>query len=201
MFKNIIGSILVAISCFVARGEDNVLLWWFNDPVITDFDGSTYKADTLVGRGEAEGKQANMVRISSTDSDGNKVYLTMGSSELPSEFWGDGFGVPDWLNQNKAGPGWADIGGLHLDDTSLQFAMELGYAELGENGEYTTWIVMASASDSLQNMISGGHINASELSYEGNIPWSPGMTVPEPNSGLLALIGGLVLCLRRKTHV
>lgn len=200
MFKNIIWSILVAISCLVARGEeDNVLLWMFNDPVITDFDGSTYKADTLVGRGEAEGKQVNAVRVATVGSNGEKVYLDLFYSadgehrsydEVPY-VWDDG------LKENMAGPAYADLSGISLNDTSMAFLMEIGYATL-DGDKLTEWIVMASASESLQNMISGGHINASELSYEGNMPWTvTGMSVPEPNSAILIFIGSCILMLMR----
>lgn len=203
MLKNIIGSILIVISCMVVRGEDNVLLWWFNDPVITDFDGSTYKADTLVGRGEAEGLIANGIRISATDSDGNTFYLKLSDTAgEPREFWSSGFGIPDWDNQNYAGPGFADLTGLNLNDTGIQFAMELGCWHFGEGSEVATWVVLASASESIQTMISGGHINASELSYQGDGPWNvTGMSVPEPNSGMLVFIGGMLLALKRKKCV
>lgn len=194
MFRTIAISIGLFLAC-LAHAEDNVLLWWFDNPDITELDGSIVKAGTLEGRGEAAGKDVNMVRISVTDTDGNKVYLNLGDS---TSGWLDGWELPDYLDQWKAGPSFADLSGLDLSDTSLVFAMEIGNAEFDAAYNITGWTIMAAGSNTLQELVAGGHIIATELSYQGSINWQAGMSVPEPSSGLLVLIGGALLALRRR---
>jgi len=39
-----------------------------------------------------------------------------------------------------------------------------------------------------------------ELAIQKTIGWSPSMSVPEPNSGILCLIGICILMLKRKSR-
>ena len=203
MLKKLTAMILVALACSV-HAEDNVLLWWFDNPDIKELDGSTVKTGQLVGRGEAAGKDVNLLRISVTDTDGNKVYLNLGEdtwTDSEGEVhggWTDGWGLPDYLDQWKAGPSMADLSGLNLRDTALVFAMEIGNATFDADDNIVAWTIMASGANTLEELIAGGHILAHELRYEGGFNWQAGMAVPEPSSGLLMLVGGALLALRRK---
>lgn len=210
MFKKLTAAILLVLAC-AARGDqdnvqDNVLLWWFNDPEIAEVGGGNpIHAGDLVGRGgDAQGKTVNALRISVTDSDGNKVYLNLGSQSMDDtarDTWQSWMSLPDGDGDFYAGPGYADLkglAGLKLSNTGLKFAVELG--NYTQTGDVFNWIVLAgSAGSSLQDLIDGGHIIASDLSYQGSIDWkAAGYSVPEPSSGLLVLIGGALLALRRR---
>jgi len=204
MFKQITAAVLLLLAC-AAHAEDNVLLWWFNDPDITEVDGSTIKTGDLVGRGAVEGKTANLIRIKATDGKGDTVYLNLGSDPYldkdgtPCGGWLDGWAIPDLNDQWKAGPAYADLSGLNLSDTALTFAMEIGYAEFDADDNIVNWMVLAGGSDTLQTLVDGGHIISTELSYQGSINWAGGgISVPEPSSGLLMLMGGALLALRRR---
>ena len=205
MFKKFTLIAAMLFACYV-QAEDassgvNVLLWWFDDPVITDFDGSTYHAADLPGRGAAEGLTPNLVRVSATTEDGTMVYLNLGETPDSCEWAGAMVPTlsepPEW----RAGPWYADITelvkGASLSETSIMFALELGHITVKDDGSFD-WIIMASANETLQALVAGGHIISSELSVQGSEHWSPAMNVPEPSSGLLVLIGGALLALRRR---
>lgn len=205
MLKKVTAMIMLALACG-AHAEDNVLLWWFDDPNITELDGSKVKTGDLVGRGEAAGKDVNLLRISVTDSNGDKIYLNLGEdpwvdSKGEHGGWIDGWELPasdKYEGQWVAGPSMADLSGLNLRDTALVFAMEIGNATFDADDNITSWTIMASGESTLEELIAGGHIIAQELSIEGGFNWQAGMSVPEPSSGLLVLIGGALLALRRR---
>lgn len=199
--KRIITIIMMMLS-LVSTG-DNVLLWMFDDPDIIELDGSRIKAEDLIGRGQADGKGVNAVRVATVDSDGNKLYLDLFDRWDTSmeNGYGDFIRLPtEFITQNDylAGPAFADLTGLNLDDTGRMFMMEIGYA-LFEGDKLTEWMIMASASDSYENLHNKWIVER-ELSTHGGTHWSPEMSVPEPSSGILSLIGSLVLCLKRKNR-
>lgn len=178
---------------------DAYLYWLFDDPTIVDFDGSTYHADSLVGRGEAEGLTPNAVRISARDSGGNVVYLSS------TDWWGMDFGdsqpVPDLNGENLAGPMQVDLSQASgmLSDVGLTFAMELGYATYGEDFALSSWTVMASTSESYTALKRGGFVGSDPASMQSHLAWTPtSMVVPEPGSGILLLTGSCLLLLRRR---
>lgn len=204
MFRKAIVLLAMACTLCVRAAEDNVLLWWFNDPAIQELDGSSvHTADLVVRGGDYAGESANMVRIRAVDEDGNSVYLNMGpKSGVVREDWASGWMIPDDREVNRAGPGYADLSGLSLMGSdgsvaALTFIMELGYAEISDEGQLTDWVVMATGSDTLNNL--RDKVVASELQYQGTFNWDGGtMVVPEPTSGMLVLIGGALLALRRR---
>ena len=212
MFKKITAMFLLMLACAARGDQDNVLLWFFNDPVIKDLDGSTYHMDNVPLRGAAADAEAKglekLVRISAQDASGDKVYLNLAWRDLATE-WFDGMLIPMtdpatggdlW----KAGPGYADLSGLNLGsagayNTALKFAMEIGFAEFDADDNVANWIVIAESSSTLRDMIDGGHIISRELSVQGSFDWDGGQfSVPEPTSGMLVLIGGALLALRRR---
>ena len=203
MFKRLTAAILLVLACAARGDQDNVLLWWFDDPEIAEVDGrAPIHADDLVGRGgDAEGKGVNALRISVTDNEGHKVYLNLGSQSLADtarNTWKSRMALPDADGDFWAGPGYADLAGLKLSNTGLMFAIELG--NYTQTGDVFNWVVLAgSAGSTLQELIDGGHIISSELSCQGTYDWTAsGYSVPEPSSGLLVLIGGALLALRRR---
>ena len=205
MFKRLTAAILLVLACAARGDQDNVLLWWFDDPVIKEVGGGDIHAGALRGRGgDAQGKEVNALRISVTDNEGQKVYLNLGSQSMADtarNTWKSWMALPDVGGNFWAGPGYADLtvlGGLNLSKTGLMFAIELGNYTQTDAG--LNWIVLAgSAGSSLQDLIDGGHIISSELTVQGSFDWeAAGYSVPEPSSGLLVLIGGALLALRRR---
>lgn len=202
MFKRLTAAILLVLACAARGDQDNVLLWWFEDPVIKEVGGGDIHAGALRGRGgDAQGKEVNALRISATDNEGHKVYLNLASQpvdDTAAVTWQSWMSLPDVGGNFWAGPGYADLAGLKLSETGLMFAIELGNYTQTDDG--FNWIVLAgSAGSTLQDLIAGGHIISSELSVQGSIDWeAAGYSVPEPSSGLLVLIGGALLALRRR---
>ena len=202
MKKIVLGFLMLGLSICSAKA-DEILLWMYNDQDIYDWaDGNTYKADTLVGRGAAADKKVNAVRISTTGSDGETVYLDLidpFADNVRTEF----VAMPTEWGSDKvywAGPAYASLSGLDLTDTSRTFAMEIGYAMFDDSQTLTEWIVMAAGTETYQNLRERW-IVSDELSMEATTGWSPSMNVPEPNSGMLMLIGGMLLALKRKNRV
>ena len=207
MFNKAIVIIMLFAACSLRADDDNVLLWFFNDPEIVDVDGSVIPggAGGIVGRGEAAGKTVNAVRISAKDSSGSTVYLNLSDVQIDASDrsdWASWVGLPAqtsvgdlWL----AGPGYADLSGLKLSDTGLTFMMELGHITTSGT-DVVNWTILATSEGSaLNDLVAGGHIISSELSTQGSIDWEgTGYAVPEPTSGMLVLIGGALLALRRK---
>ena len=203
MFKRLTAAILLVLACAARGDQDNVLLWWFNDPVIAEVGGGApIHAGNLVGRGgDAQGKTVNALRISVTDNDGHKVYLNLASQSMADTAvvtWQSWMALPDAGGDFWAGPGYADLAGLKLSNTGLMFAIELGNYTQTDDG--FNWIVLAGSEGSaLQDLIDGGHILEHEQSVQGSFHWTAsGYSVPEPSSGLLVLIGGALLALRRR---
>lgn len=194
MIKKFMAFLIAAFTAFscVAAGEGEVL-WW---TIGTDYeslsgtaeDGSVHTAGSL-GVTDA--------RIRYESADGDMGYLTMlglnddgsvsiydGSAGLGGEF---GMGVPAEYFGSLSG----------LSGTSYSFVLELGnYA----NGQWAR-TSMESQAMSYSSLLNDGHISvwSGTPPIDGS-PWSPSVytVVPEPTNGLLVLIGGALLALRRK---
>lgn len=196
-------SLLLASTCAVrADMGDNLIVWWLDDPMIEEVNGGApVSMAELVGRGgEAEGLGISAVRVKMTNADGFS-YLDL-EYEGGSQSWIDLPGLVENEDGSiserwAAGPTFANISNYTLDrsDASLSFMIELGnYSDDGK------WIVLAaSQSSSLGDLYEAGFVLDSELSYQQGLEWTGGAySVPEPSSGLLILIGGALLALRRR---
>ena len=197
-------TILMVMLTVCCTRADSVLLWLFDDPVISDFANpeATLHAGDLVGRGDAAGKKVNALRVSATDASGDKYYLAIGDA-MSGDAWGDYVILPDMGDPQygvpesfTAGPGFADFAGLGLSETGLTFAIELGHAEF--NGDaISEWVILAAGSDTYENLKK--FIIGEEGSMQQTLPWrNAAYSVPEPSSGLLMLVGGALLALRRR---
>ncbi len=91
-------------------------------------------------------------------------------------------------------PMWqpADITG-YANPNQL-FELELGYLGDGADAEFAT---LATAQAYYRDLLS--HISSGGVSLQPQTPWTPNTyVVPEPSSGLLLLVGGALLALRRR---
>lgn len=187
-----------------------LLLWQVYDnygdpdnptPMIPDTSPTDLKfIDEL--RSRPDGYEANgaMVRVvGATGENGETIYLDMFSlnkedgsviakydqSMLPLPRDPDGYFT-------SAGPVWTDFG--NYADTAYSFLVELGHMD--ENGNWTVMAVSETATyEALQ---AAGFTTSDAVNYPNMTPWTPTFTVPEPSSGLLLLVGGALLSLRRK---
>ena len=186
----LLASVLVAsLSCEAAEGGE--VLWWMVGEdyknitgTTTDGSGKTMTAGELNVRDARvrwqKGSDSGYLTLYGLDSSG-KVYELEGAggAEVPAMFFGN----------------LSDLAG---DLTAYSFVLELG------NWDNGSWVhtSMESQAASYDNLKAQMHITDwHETTPSYGTPWTPttGYTVvPEPNSGLMLLVGGALLMLRRR---
>ena len=176
-----------------AGSSDYLLLWQVEDPVVELIGGGSTQLSDLV---DQFGHYADSVRVAVTDTSTGGVidylnfwYYNPNPTDTPpvNTMWLD--------DECAAGPTYANIG--DYTQGSYTFAIELG------NYNNSTWNVMAvSESYTYQDLISRdiyNHISAGDLSLPSYMAWTGGAyVVPEPDGGLLLLLGLGLLALRRR---
>ena len=123
---------------------------------------------------------------------------------------GQGAGTASGIDGSFAGVYHTDLSGAgNIDYTKYEFMMSLysggnlvAWSETLFNGEPDPVMKTALAeANALYNRASGGDLNPSELP-PGVTPYNFGSNVvPEPTGGLLMLVGGALLSLRRKRKI
>ena len=176
--------LLATLFCLSAKADEQ-LLWWMvedDDSTVVDWYG-TPSSITDIGATDA--------RLRVDDANGTVAYLDfyMLNDDSPPvyERWtpgSDGAGIPVWA--------YADVTGYTA--ASYSFAIELGNYEDGE------WVKTLASTDSVPYNNMQEHIGTWEgITPVVTSPWKPASySVPEPSSGLLMLIGGALLALRRR---
>ena len=179
-----------------AQASDYLLYWQVEDTAdITWFDGTSM--GTVKTYTNLDGQQVNMARAVSTSSpDGMYTYyMDIGVTTDTMEPTGDGAGTGSMLSYIGAFDSSTSLAGL-------SFAIELGN---WDNGKWTTLATtgMISYNDltTISSKEGGTYILTADQGH--NLPtfmaWTPNAyVVPEPSSGLLALIGAGLLALRRR---
>ena len=198
---------------------DSVLLWMADTQNTAYDNGVQMTVGDLVSRGlsddRANGQHVNAARVrvfqgttALTDQAGMGVYLDLyeqdgaGKWILPTDpsertsLLSFDFGQ---TYQNPApggtyvGPSWADFG--QYADASYSFAIELGF--LTGDGD---WFTMAYGQivgyEGLKRFRTSDIVEDPRYT-----PWSSTYSVPEPSSGLLALMGLAVFALKRQKNV
>lgn len=183
---------LAASVCGAAEGGE--VLWWLVGKDYQSLSGTTEDGTTMTA-GELGVTDA---RIRYTSDDGSSSgYLTMfgvnddgsvtvydGSAGMGGEH---GVGLPAGF--------FGDLSGL--SGTSYSFTLELGN---WANGQWAN-TSMESESVSYSALANAGHISKWESTVPSSgYPWKPTSftVVPEPASGIMVLVGGALLALRRK---
>ena len=183
----LVASMLVAsLSCEAADGGE--VLWWMIGDNYSSIEGTATDGTTMTA-GELKVTDA---RVRYEGTDGSKGYLKLyGLDEGGNVYSLDGVagvGLPAEY--------FADLSGL--SGTSYSFVLELG------NWKEGSWVhtSMESQAASYESLVANKHISQwHETTPTYGTPWNPttGYTVvPEPSSGLMLLVGGAFLMLRRR---
>ncbi len=171
---------------FSARG-DEAILWWLVEPgdTVEDWYGSESTVSKI-------GATAFRLRV---DGGQEPSYLDF-QVRLPS---GDMYTMDGERGSPLPMDSFANVAAYVPDELSgaeYTFSVELGNIVDGQ------WVktLAASAPVSYNWLQSEKHIGSwSDINADLTGVWSPsGYSVPEPSSGLLMLIGGALLALRRR---
>ena len=187
-------AILFIASVGVADGFNSALLWMVNDNLVTEVTGQTdpVKVSALMSR--PDGLPVNYARVMAvSENDGTApVFLDLYFKDRSGDLLPTGDFTD--VSGGYAGPIWANVTGYA--DPSWSFMIELG--NFDDSGENEIWTPMAYSEratyDQLRDFIQEGEVLRPPFT-----PWQGGSyVVPEPTSGLLVLLGGALLALRRR---
>ena len=184
-------SVLATAAAVAAEGE---VLWWMVGP---DFGSITAKNTEDGTETTAAALGVTDVRVRYESGDGTSGYLSFfGLNEDGSVSVYDGStGLGGESGMGLPAEYFGDLSGL--SGASYSFVVELGnYAD----GRWTH-TSMESEKVSYDTLVAQKHITAWEHDYPSyGQAWSPSSytVVPEPSGGILLLIGGALLALRRK---
>ena len=201
-------ALLAPLGAFADESDATLLLWWVydnygdenGDPVATipdwvepymkfidelrpenlDANGALVRVADVVGEG-GEPVYLDMFKIGADGS----VDVKYDRNMLPLPRDPDGYFT-------SAGPVWTDFG--EWGKSGYSFLVELGHMD--ESGNWTVMAVSEEAT--FDALVKGGWTTSDPQNYPNMTPWQPTYTVPEPSSGLLLLVGGALLSLRRR---
>ena len=193
----------VALTAGAAFAGDDVLYWMVDSSATVEKDGVTTSVSSFFDNYTAPEGSAFAARVRVTGGniqDGQDVFLDLyipgygvdvGGGEYGVEFsevggyWGAG--VPTG-NQSPSG-------NYSAGSPEYSFIVELGNIDSSDN-----WTTVATSAAATYSSL-GNYIHETFDINPGQIAvWAPSQftAVPEPSSGLLALMGFAILALRRK---
>ena len=189
-----LGLALAPCAARAGSSTDGILLWMVFDDygrrVVPDTSPTDVKyIDELISRPDGYSVNGARLRVAGTDVYLN-VYLSDENVPLQNGLLPI---VPDPQEGyfSKAGPVWTDLG--DYASTEYSFLVELGHWKGDE------WTVMAASMvASYDYLREGGWTTDTREDPPRQGPWTPTYAVPEPTSGLLLLVGGALLALRRR---
>ena len=211
VFRKLALSAAVALLGTLANA-DEILLWMLDDPdIVGNFGVVTHISDP---RWDASYARVAVIK-SGVEYEVSKgfanqddaIYLTMYNPDTKAAFEGQTFVdlvVPDEKTGTPTLTGktvtlYSLIEGLGGYGDSVRLAVELGS---WEGQDQDTWVVAATSSLWDYNDTFHDNYVTSQLSIPTADQWSPGaFSAPEPTSGLLMLIGGALLALRRRKNI
>lgn len=181
-------SLSFAASCAAAEGGE--VLWWLVGSDYGSIEGTSLRDGTKM---TAKDLGVTDARVRYQNDTGEVGYLTL-----------YGLGTDGRVNVLEGAAGvrlpaeyFGSLSGL--SGTSYSFVLELGNYS---NGQWTH-TSMESAAVSYDTLVANKHITKwHETTPSYGTPWKPtGYTVvPEPTSGIMLLVGGALLMLRRRRN-
>lgn len=105
-----------------------------------------------------------------------------------------------WRKDYSDGTTMVELTDLGSTDwSSHNFYIELVQWDRTDNSKKTVGI---SQTSSYYDLVSNHHVGATGMEIPDFVVfWAPTVSVPEPTSGILVLLGGALLLLRRRDHV
>ena len=174
-----------AASCEAAEGGE--VLWWLIDTDYEKITGETIQGTTMTAKelgvngariryqnGDAVGGYLPLFGLD--DNDNLVEFDGINGVELPAEYFGSLSGI---------------------SGASYSFVLELGN---WANGQWVS-TSMESRPEAYDALVQNQHITKwNDLTPSYAKPWTPTQfqVVPEPNSGIMLLVGGALLMLRRR---
>lgn len=203
MNKTAIFSALIAmflLPCRLSANEGGVVLWWMIGEDYENITATAADGSGTVTAGEL-GVTDMRIRYESDDAS-DTGYLSFWSVEADNSvaYYDGSSGMGGNLGAGLPCEYFGDLGSL--SGTAYSFVVELGNYKDGR------WAGTAMETDKVKysELLEAGHIaewNHDPNSAPAGYYWSPsGFTVvPEPTSGILALVGAALLSLRRGRRV
>lgn len=191
-------AVLVGRAVDIGDVGSSALLWMVNDNLVTEVTGQVDPVKVSDLRSRPDGLSVNYARVMAVKTDGSETQPVFLDLYAKNEL-GDMYSAGDFtdVSGGRAGPLWANVTGY--EDASWSFMIELG--NLNDSGDEDVWTAMAYSEkatyDQLRQFIQKGEILDPTMT-----PWQGGSyVVPEPTSGLLVLLGGALLALRRRRRM
>ena len=198
----------VILAANLLPADEQVLYWMVNDSAeVTKGDGTTPNMSTFLPAETEDTWSAARIRVTGGNiADGESVFLdlydsdgTVLSGDLGIAFgdnagyWGAGVPVG---NQSP-------IGDYAAGTPEYNFIVEIGNVAWNESSGTASWVETIAKSEPVSYtwLYEANHLGATfSMNPPLGMAWTPTAftEVPEPSSGLLMLIGGALLALRRR---
>ena len=191
--KRVIGAcIALALGATYAASDSEFLLWMVESPDVVK-DGVTM---TFAGFSALNEVNSARVAVSGGDLSGD-TYLNIYTTADGKTWTVSDSPYMEVTAAGLAGPIWSGLGAYGGESSVYSFTIELGNYDLTSDA----WTVLArSETASYQKLRDEWSTNTSVLDVPGTIEWTGGAytAVPEPSGGMLFLLGGMILALRRR---
>lgn len=194
---SLFAALLLSVAAQAEDAQLDVFYWQFDDTpdnsIIRTPQGEVIGFDQIPLI-DGNAPQYARVKVSGLES-GVPVYLKI--------IDGTDFSLTDFDAAEIAGDStYGHQTGVTMSDNtgytnpSYIYTLELGY--FTDKGD---WIMMASSQGEAYSTLEEQFHQGDEIWRPGQMAWTPDVSVPEPSSALLMLVGGALLALKRRRQV
>ena len=187
----------------VLPADEAVLYWMVDDTATVNDHGTSYNIATFLPPETEDSWSAARIRVTGGDITGDvflDVYdsdgtLQVGAGALGIAFGDSGSGY--WGAGVPTG-NQSPLNGYTGTNPEYSFIVEIGNVVWSET-DGASWVTVAVSPATTYSDVSRYIHPSFDLNPTAGEAWTPtAYTVPEPSSGLLVLIGGALLALRRR---